>query len=201
MDHLRYSGLTATEQRAILAEMISDDPVLTGALRILRDLELPDSWVVSGAIYNNVWNRLTNRAPMHAVKDIDIFYFDATDLSYDAEDVVIRRAAPLFADMPVPVEIRNQARVHLWFKDHFGLPLSPLKSSRHSIDGFAAKTHAVGVRLMADDQLDIYAPFGLEPIFGFRILPNPVNANRGTYEAKGARAKAAWPELVVEPWE
>jgi len=200
MDHLQHAGKTGAEQRAVLIGIIRDDPVSMRVLQTLRELDLPDWWIVSGAIYNNVWNHLTKRPLMTGVKDIDVFYFEAGDLSYEAEDVVIRRAAPLFDGLPVPVEIRNQARVHLWFKDHFGRALQPLTSSRNSIDGFASKTHAVAVKLLPDDSLEIYAPFGLEAMFGFRVVPNPVNANQATYEAKGARAKAVWPELVVEPW-
>ncbi len=41
------------------------------------------------------------------------------DLSYDAEDVVIRRAARLLGDLGVAVEVRNEARVHLWCEPRF----------------------------------------------------------------------------------
>ncbi len=55
-------------------------------LESLRDLDVPDAWLVSGALYNCVWNRLTGRPSFHGVNDIDIIYFDASDLSWEAED-------------------------------------------------------------------------------------------------------------------
>jgi len=170
-------------------------------LQELRGLALNDSWIVSGAIYNNVWNRLTGRPSMTGVKDIDVFYFDDRDLSYEAEDAVIQRAAPLFADLPVPVEIRNQARVHLWYADHFGHHCDPIVSSEDSIQRFASKTHAVAVRLDDADQLILHAPFGLDDIFSFRVVPNRVmNNNSQAHENKAARAQMHWPELTVEAW-
>lgn len=200
MDHLRYAGKPANEQRRALEEIVRGEPILMDILRQLRQLKLPDWWVVSGVIYNNVWNHLTGRRTMTGVNDIDVFYYDPADTSYEAEDLVITRARPLVAHLPVPVQIRNQARVHLWYRDHFGRDCAPITSSRSAIDGFASKTHCVGVRLLDDDSLEVYAPYGLDDIFSFRITPNYVNDNRDTHEAKGARAKSVWPEIDVVPW-
>lgn len=200
MDHLRFSGQPFDQQLAAFEEFVRGEPLLMDLLARLRDLDLNDWWVVSGVLYNNVWNRLLGMPLMTGVKDIDVFYFDDSDLSYAAEDQVIKAAEPHFADMPVPVEIRNQARVHLWFEDHFGQPREPLQSCKDSINGFSSKTHAVGVRLESDDRLTIYAPYGLNEIYSFRLVPNPVNANKMSYDQKAERAKSVWPQLVVEPW-
>lgn len=201
MDHLRYSGKSEGEQEAVLKDIIRTEPILMYVLQELRGLKLNNSWIVSGAIYNNVWNRLTGRPPMTGVKDIDVFYFDDHDLSYEAEDAVIQRAAPLFADLPVPVEIRNQARVHLWYADHFGHPCDPIISSEDSIRRFASKTHAVAVQLDDADRLILHAPFGLDDIFSFRVVPNRVlNENFKGYATKAERAISVWPELTVEAW-
>jgi hypothetical protein len=58
----------------------------------------------------------------------------------------------------------------------------------------------VAVRLEGDDGLTIIAPFGLEPIFSFQIVPNHTLENRAAHEEKGARAKRNWPELTLHPW-
>lgn len=200
MHHLRFSGLPFEHQREAFLAILQADPLVRTALETARRLGLPDWWIVSGALYNTVWNALTGRASGHGVKDVDLFYFDAADLTWEAEDAVIRRAAPLFTDLPVPVEIRNQARGHLWYEGHFGQPYPPLGSSREGIDRFACKTHAVGVRLGVDGTLDLYAPFGLDDIFSFRLVPNRVLDNRATHEKKAARALVHWPELAVVPW-
>lgn len=200
MDHLRYAGASPERQRAAFLEIIWDDPLVREALLRARSLDLPDWWIVSGVLYNTVWNCLSARPSGYGIKDVDLFYFDGSDLSWEAEDVVIRRGEEIFAGLAKPVEIRNQARVHLWFEDRFGQKREPLHSSRDSIVHFATRAHAVGVRLDGADALELYAPYGLEDIFAFRVAPNRILDNSATHEAKAARAKAAWPELTVISW-
>lgn len=201
--HLRLAGLPPAEQSAILAGFIADEPVLMDVLTGLRDLAIPEGMLVAGAIYNLAWNRLTDRPPLNGINDLDVFYYDASDLSYEAEDAVIRRLAERFAHLPLPVQVRNQARVHLWFPEKFGITdFAPLASAEEMLGRYASKTHAVAARLTSAGDIDIRAPFGLEPIFGFRVVPNRALANnRKAHDAKGARAKSVWPELTVLDWD
>lgn len=170
------------------------------ALERLKSMALDDDWIVAGAVYNTVWNRLTGRPPGFGVKDIDLFYFDAGDLSYEAEDRVIQRGSGAFADIPIPVEIRNQARVHLWFGRHFGFEIPPIRDCRDSIGRFASVSYCVGIRLDDDDGIEVFAPHGLDDLFAMQIRPNRFCDNRATHDKKAARAKALWPELTVSEW-
>lgn len=199
-NHLRYAGLPFSTQRDALEVIIRGEPVLMEVLAGLREDGLPEGLLVAGALYNAAWNALSGRPTLHGVNDLDVFYFDASDIGYDAEDVVIRRLAARFGHLPVPVQVRNQARVHLWFPEKFGTAFTPLSSAGEMLGRYAAKTHAVAARLEADDSLTILAPFGLDDIFSFRLVPNPALANQPGYEKKAARAKAVWPELTVVPW-
>jgi uncharacterized protein len=196
-DHLRYAGRDPATQEQALREIIAQSRCLTDRLTRARDWNLPDWWIVSGAIYNTVWNHLTGRPDMYGVKDVDLFYFD-DDRSYEAEDRLIREAARRFPGTP-PVELRNQARVHLWYPDHFGQPYPELNASHQAIDHFASRTHCIGARLTGDG-LELYAPFGLDDIFSFRLTPNPVLDNRATHRAKAERQMSLWPELTLLDW-
>jgi hypothetical protein len=198
--HLRFSGLGEAAQRAELERIIRSSPLLMEVLAGLREDGLPDHLLVAGAIYNLVWNRLTDRPDLTGINDIDVFYFDAGDLSYEAEDVVIQRLAKRFAHLPLPVQIRNQARVHLWFESKFGSPFSPLSSSAEMLGRYASRTHSVAARLEPDDTLSLFAPFGLDDIFSMRITPNPLLANKAAHDAKAARARTVWPEVAIVPW-
>jgi len=199
-DHLRYAGLPEAKQREVLSAMVRDEPLLMEVLRGIRAEALPEGMLVAGALYHMVWNRLVGRPGLETVNDFDVFYFDAADLSYEAEDVVIRRLAARFAHLSVPVQVRNQARVHLWFEGKFGAPFTPLHSAEEMIGRYAARAYAVGARLEADDRITIMAPFGLNELFSFRIVPNHALENRPLHEKKGVQLKALWPELRVEPW-
>lgn len=189
-------------QMAALKTIIRNHLNLMAALNTLRGADLPDPWLVSGAIYCNVWNHLTGRPTDYGVKDYDVFYFDA-DTGYEAEDRIIKRLTPRFAADP-PVEIRNQARVPLWYRQKFGRDYPAVADCKQAIDRFACTTHCVAARLIGpsqtEDDLDIYAPFGLNEIFSFRLTPNLTLENRETHEAKAARQSALWPELTIVPW-
>ena len=183
------------EQR--LADILRAAPSLMRVMEIARDLDLPDWMIFSGAIYQKAVNHLTGREPDYGLKDYDLGYFDAGDTSYEAEDRVIRRAAAAF---PPPldrlVEVRNQARVHLWFEDRFGEAYAPLSDSAEALTRFTTTMFAVGARLDPDGELRIFAPFGLEDLFALRLRPNPTRATRGFARAAEA-ALARWPELTI----
>src|SRR5260370_36144071 len=134
------------------------------------------------------------------MRDYALAYFDGSDLSWDAEDAVIGAGRQVFADLAVPVQIRNQARVHLWYGQEFGVPCHPHLSAEAAIDTFQATTACLGVRLQAGGRLRIYAPHGLADRFNLVVRPNPVLAPRHVYEAKTTRWRRQWPTLTVLPW-
>lgn len=198
--HLRYAGADSQIQHEALKTIIGAQPMLMVVLEALRDLNLNDHLLVAGAIYNTVWNALTGRDALTGINDIDVSYFDDSDLGWDAEDRVIKALDARLAGLPVPVQVRNQARVHLWFEQKFGMPFAPLRSSAEMLGRYASKTHAVGTRLDASGRLEIVAPFGLDDLFSFRMVPNRVLDNRLTHMRKAARAKQIWPELSIIAW-
>lgn len=181
-----------------LTEIVAAAPSLMRVLRTLRSLDLPDWLVMSGAVYQRVLNHLTGRVPDYGIRDYDLGYFDAADISYEAEDVVIRRVAAAF-DEPLKstVEVRNQARVHVWFEDHFGEAYTPLSSTAEALQRFVSPMFAVGVRLDAGDRLIIEAPFGLADLFTLRLRPNPLRPY-GRFDQIAANVTRRWPELRVE---
>lgn len=173
-------------------------PSLMQVLTTVRGLGLSDWLVFSGAVYQPVLNHLTGRAPDHGIKDYDIGYFDAADLSYEAEDTVICRVATAF-DEPLKgmIEVRNQARVHLWFQARFGEAYTPLSRTAEALERFTSPLFAVGVRLDPDDRLHVEAPFGLADLFSLRLRPNPRRPTSG-FEPIARRTVCRWPELVIE---
>ena len=186
------------ELRYRLSEIVRATPPLMRVLAVARRHCLPDWLVFSGAVYQPVLNHLTGRALDYGIKDYDLAYFDGWDLSYEAEDVVIRRVKAAF-DEPLrsTVEVRNQARVHLWFETKFGEQYPPLSCTAEALERFTSTTFAVGVRLDSDDRLHIDAPFGLADLFALRLRPNP---RRKTvhFDRTSADVRRRWPELVID---
>ncbi|WP_433933217.1 nucleotidyltransferase family protein [Brevundimonas diminuta] len=182
---------------ARLTEIVRADAGLMHVLTVMRELDLPDWRLFSGAVYQAVWNAQTGRPVGYGIKDYDIGYFDA-DTSWDAEDAVIKRVAAAF-EPPLrdQVEVRNQARVHLWFEDKFGEPYDPLTCTDDAPARFVAPAFAVGVRLEADDAISVVAPFGLEDVFAMTIRPNPTRGLAKGWERVIANARGRWPEITV----
>lgn len=184
---------------ARLAALIAADPMLLTVLRALRATALPDAWLCSGALVGLVWNHLTGRPPHHGLKDVDLIYHDGRDLSWAAEDRAIRRLSGLSARTGVPVEVRNQARVHLWFPARFGMAYPVLPDACAALRRYPARCFALAARLGASG-VELAAPFGLAETFAMEVRPNPALPNRRAYEAKAARIAMLWPEARIAPW-
>ncbi len=187
-----------------LLTLLYGNPVIRELLRLTPQLDLPGWYLTAGAVFQTVWNARSGRSPTDGIQDYDLFYFDRSDESYAAEDVVIRRAAALFEELTARygarVEVRNEARVHLWYEQKFGVPGVPFTSTEDAIDHFAATTCCVGVRTGPDGVATVYAPHGLTDVFDLVVRPNPVLAPQEVYEQKAARWRAEWPALTVLPW-
>ena len=183
-----------------LSDIVRADPGLMHVLTTVRGLGLTDWRVFSGAVYQSVWNAVTGRPAGYGVRDYDLGYFDP-DVSWDAEDVVIRGVAAAF-EPPVRdmVEVRNQARVHLWFEGKFGESYEALTGTDEALARFVAPAFAVGVRLEDDDAISVAAPFGLDDIFSLTLRPNPRRGLARGWDRVVANARARWPELtIIEP--
>lgn len=96
-----------------LTAILRAAPSLMRVLAVTRELDLPDWLIMSGAVYQRVLNKLTMRASDYGVRDYDLGYFDAMDISYEAEDAIIRRVAAAFGGpLRSPVEVGTRRAVH-----------------------------------------------------------------------------------------
>ena len=181
-------------------EMVLENRFNQTILQRLPEVEIADAWLVSGAIFQTAWNIFTGHAPTFGIKDYDIFYFD-DDTTWEAEDSVIRRAGELFADLGARVEIRNQARVHLWYPEKFAMPYRPAAKATDGIDRFLMTCAQIGIR-KCGSAYNVYAPNGLDDIQNMIIRPNLTpNFRSDRYLEKAARWKSLWPELTILPAE
>ena len=173
------------------------NPINRAILTRLPMLGAPDAWLVAGSIYQAYWNALGGQPVTAGVKDYDIFYYDPGDLSYEAEDAVVRRAAMVFADLDGLVDLKNQARVHLWYKDRFGADWPPVASARESIGRFQVRCTCVGLQPKADGTLELHAPYGLDELTRGELRANPNCPNVAGMHAKADSYKQRWPWLKI----
>jgi hypothetical protein len=179
---------------AAFVDRIRANPFNAELLERLPDLGLPQCNLVAGCLFQTVWNLESNRDPAADIRDYDVFYFDSSDLSWDAEDIAIRRADALLGDLPIRIELRNQARVHLWYEAKFGGAYPALASATDGIDRYLVACTCVGIDAVTGT---LHAPDSLDDLQAGRLRLNPRNPRPDLFLAKAADYRARWPWLTI----
>jgi hypothetical protein len=176
----------------------TSNPVNAELLSRLPSLTLNQCYLAAGCLFQAVWNRLSARSASWGVKDYDVFYFDDGDLSWEAEDAVIQRVRRLSDDLGVTVEVKNQARVHLWYEQRFGSPYPRLGSTRDGIDRYLVSCTCVGIDVASSE---LYAPNGLQDLYDGILRMNPHNGRPDLFRRKAGDYRARWPWLTISDVE
>jgi hypothetical protein len=177
-----------------LIDCATANPVNAALLARLPSLGLPQCYLTAGCLFQPVWNRRSGRDPAWGIKDYDVFYFDDTDLSWDAEDEVIRRVNALTADLGVVVETRNQARVHLWYEQRFSAPYPKLTSAKDGVDRYLIACTCVGIETATGA---LYASHDLQDLAAGVLRINPTNPQPDLFRAKATAYQSRWPWLTI----
>jgi uncharacterized protein len=166
-------------------------------LQGLRELNLPQCWLVAGCLFQTVWNVQTQQDPTAQINDYDVFYFDASDLSKGAEDEVCARVNARFTHLPITIETKNQARVHTWYEDYFHEPYSALASSEESLERFLIACTCIGISIPPDrvpDARDVRAVNGFDDLYAGLLRPNWQH-RRALFDAKAQSYMRRWAHL------
>jgi hypothetical protein len=190
-------SLRKNSHEAELQRIVRDSDWLMSILEAVRECGLPDWLVGGGVLYKLVWNRLHGYAETAYINDVDVVFFDPGDLSPERERRIERDLSARRPD--VPWEAKNQAAVHLWYAQKFGYAVLPLRSTEEGVGANPGTATAVGVRLLADDDLYIAAPLGLSDLFELVLRHNPQRVTPELFHRwvveKGIQEK--WPKVTV----
>lgn len=179
-----------------LVSIAMTNPINAELAARLPALGLSQCMLTAGCLFQAVWNHQANQPTAWGIKDYDVFYFD-DDLSWEAENEVIKTAQQLFQDLGVNVEVKNQARVHLWYGERFGRPYPQLLSARDGVDRYLIAGTCIGLDI---GNGELYAPYGLTDIEHGLLRINPNNAQPDLFEQKAKSYQARWPWLkILEP--
>jgi hypothetical protein len=187
------------EQSACLEVALKQNHVAQALLAVARDLAVPDWYFGAGGAAQTVWNLLHGFEPSAGIKDYDLAYFDATDLAMETEKQIEAEVAHRLAGLGIVIDVKNEARVHLWYLQRFGRQLKPYLSTGEAIATWPTTASSIGVRY-DEGRFVVCAPFGLSDVFAMVARPNKVIVSRDVYEEKVARWANRWPELTVIPW-
>ena len=156
------------ETRLLL--ILKSHPWFMSALDAALDLGLPYTCIGGGAIRSIVFDYLEDT--ITPIKDIDVAYFDSTNLSKgDEYEPVLREQMP-----DIPWDVKNQASAHLWYCEK---NVPAFRSIEEAISTWPETCTAVAV-----GSNKVYAPHGLEDLFSMIVRHNPVHCTVETYNTR-----------------
>lgn len=194
---LNGQHLSINEQVDLLSEFVV---TIEGMPQILEKISnLPNAWVGAGIIFQNVWNVIHGYELNTHIKDIDVLYWDENDLTWASENNYIGSLTESLSDINIPIDVKNIARVHLWYEERFGIPKERYHSVQESISTWPVIGACMAMR-MNQGRLEFIAPFGFQDMFSLRVRANKVLVNQTIYEGKAIKWKEQWPKLSIENW-
>lgn len=179
-----------------ILEKLGQDQAIREILKIIRSLRLEDSWLAAGSVRNFIWNILSGKPGFDAETDVDVIFFDPT-VSYEKTlqlEMELRKAFPAYS-----WELKNQVYMHIYSPN-----TQPYTSSKDAMSKYPECCTAIGLRLLENDKLELFAPYGLADIRAFQVRPTPhflADAERKKLYMERLSKKnwqAKWPQLSFE---
>lgn len=188
-----------TELQQRLIEIVQGSAWLMDALLAVRQLGLAEWCIAAGAVRGLVWDYLHKHAVSSVLPDVDVVYFDCSDISPQRDQALQRKLLSIYPG--VPWEVTNQAGVHQWLESEFGGRVVPFRSLQEGIASWPELATAVGIFLDTDNELHVVAPHGLGDLFAMRVQRNAASVSPQVYRQRLAekRWSERWPLLEVVP--
>lgn len=151
-----------------IVKLVTQDKWMMDILSAAKSLNLHDWWVCAGFVRAKVWDTLHGFRNRTHLPDVDVVYFNKSDLREETEKELESKLKSLLPQ--VPWSVKNEARMHL-LND-----LPPYTSSVDAISKFPETATALGLKL--DDKCNVIltAPWGIEDLLSFKINPTPLFA-------------------------
>ena len=194
---LNGQHLSLDKQVNLLSDFVM---TIDGMPKILEEIaNISNAWVGAGIIFQNVWNIMHDYEFNTYIKDIDVLYWDDNDLSWESENNIICSLTESSSTIGIPFDVKNIARIHLWYEQRFGIPIAKYRSVQDSISTWPVMGACMVMRLR-EGKLEFIAPYGFQDMFSLRVRPNKVLVNQQIYEDKAGKWKEQWPKLSIENW-
>ncbi|MCI5807294.1 MAG: nucleotidyltransferase family protein [Firmicutes bacterium] len=197
---MRYKSIN--EQNETFIKIIKQNSDLVTILDYIYELKLPNFYIAAGSVFQTIWNYYDNKPLNFGIKDIDIIYYDPINLSKESEQKLEKTIEDHFkkAGLNYELDIHNEARMHLWKKDNENKNIDQYKNSEDAIDQWIATVHAIGIT-KENNEIKVYAPYGLSDIFSKTIRPiKHKNNSKELYNKKVASWQKRFENLNIVEW-
>jgi uncharacterized protein len=187
----------SSAQRDELIRLVSDNHWMLRVLQAARVVNAPHWWIGAGVVRDLVWDTRVGGFDPERVKDVDLAFFDPADLRRERDEQVehaLREEAP-----DIPCDAKNQAAVHTWYANRFGVEVEPLRSVADAVATWPETATAVAVRLDQHDRIQVLAPFGLDDLFDGVWRHNPRRVTVDEFRRRLAKKQVhrRWPHVQV----
>jgi hypothetical protein len=183
--------------------IIKQNNVLIETLDFISQLNLPNFYIAAGSVFQTIWNYYDNKPLNYGIKDIDVIYYDKDDLSKESEKEIEKKLIEFFSsrDFNYECDVHNEARMHLWKKANERVDINQYKNSEDAIDQWIATVHAIGITKV-DNEIKVYAPYGLSDIFSKTIRPIYHKGNtKDLYTNKVRKWQDRFDNLNIIEWD
>jgi len=187
------------KQKKIFLDFILKNPNIVTILDRGFVDNISNWYLVAGCLNQTIWNQLTNRGIENEIDDYDLIYFDP-DTSVEKEKYIKQLLTEKYKDLHINLDVVNQARVHLWTEQDWGLRMRPLISSEDAIGSWPITVSCIGVR-KENNEYTIMAPYGLTDTLEMILRSNKTTVMRESdFNYKVNKWMQKWPELTLMPW-
>lgn len=197
--HPSYRPIKA--QANYILSILDESNLFKKVYDAIRQYSKADLYLGAGLVYQTVWNHMSEFPLEYGIDDIDIIYFDDQNLTENQEDD-IRSDLQVMLGSKLKIDVKNQARVHLWYKDKFGYEIKPYLSVFDAVNSWPITAGSVIVCPDPDTgQPDIYTPYGLTDMLSMTVRANKSQITREIYAQKSQKWARKWPDLRVIDWD
>lgn len=197
---MQYKSLNEQLETAITILKKNDE--LMDILNYIESLKLPNYYIAAGSVFQTIWNYYDNNDLNFNIKDIDVIYFNGVDLTVETDIKYYELISEYCKSKgyKYKIDVSNEARMHLWKKQKFNIDVEPYINSEDAIDKWIATVHAIGIT-KEDNQIKVYAPYGLSDIFSKIIRPIKHKYNtKEIYDKKASSWNERFENLNIIEW-
>ena len=190
------------DQLETLITILKKNNELMDVLNYIDSLKLPNYYIAAGSVFQTIWNYYDNNDLNYNIKDIDVIYYDDNDLSVEIDikyyDLINDYCKS--KNYTYEIDVSNEARMHIWKKEKYNIDVEPYINSEDAIDKWIATVHAIGITKENND-IKVYAPYGLSDIFSRTIRPIKHKYNsKEIYDKKANSLRERFNNLNIIEW-
>lgn len=183
-----------------LIDIVMSNDQLMKVFDAISMIGLENYYVGAGAVAQSIWNTLSGYPITQGISDVDIVYYNSDQLEESYEESLKSQLENLLSAFPLKLDVKNEARVHLWYAQKFGYSIAPYESLERAIDTWPTTATALGLRREPDMSWTVYAPYGVEDLFNMHLVANPRQITEAIYMSKVEKWTKKWPKLTYSKW-